>query len=1447
MKYRSRTLITIVLLSLWLAAPAAVTAGAPAKGPARAPVARPEQQADSPAWIIWETEAPVQRLALAGDSLWVGHEEAGLTRWDLETGPIRFFSGSDGLPGEDVLAIAVDGSGDTWVALLDGSLARSTDGASFADLSPPTPADDNAWSLDVAGGEVLLGTLGGGVARRSGGSWSVDTTADSSLPFDDIYAAALQANGTPWIGTLGYGVAAKQAGVWTTYDPPLSIANPLDPSAQVNNRAITDIAIDASGAKWFASDGSGVAVLNTSNDGWSTYNTGNSGLSSDFVQSIFLDSAGHRWFGTLGGGVSRLSSGGGWTSYHRNNSPLPEDDVLDVVVDDNGGLWLAAYDAGLAFFGDLPTTPPSFELNPLEQPNFIPGASRGYYLWLDPDTYHWTLAWSGDGRSHSFKGFIESDGPMTLIETALEADDSASLEGNRLTIDANESSGQDQVTFELDRSATELTIALKIDGAYYPFSIQVGAAKATPGTAPFRLAAPQPQPPTVEAGEDLSLTEGDFAFFSGSYSDPDSPSGHSIEWNLGDGTTIIDKLSPTHQYLDDGIYTAELTLTDVHGTASTDSLTVSVENAPPEVDMFTEPFQPAVGETVVFEALIFDPGELDTHTYTWDFGDGTEKVTSNVPTVEQTYQVKGDYEVSVTVTDDDGGVGEAGFTLTVLGNQPPQVSAGDDAEVEEGTSFERAIDFDDPDSEAWTAEVNWGDGSAPETIELTSADPLSIRHPYADDGTYTVEVTVIDDLDAAGSDSFEVTVTNVAPEVNLPAADPIDEGSALTAIGTFSDPGADTWTATVDYGEGEGPVPLTLDSIEKLFELNHTYVEDGEYSVEVCVTDDDDGVGCDALTLTVNNVAPTVNAGPDQTVNEGEVLSFAPTFVDPGADEWTAAVDWGDGTSEAPPVDETNKSLDLQHAYGDDGTYTVEVCVRDDDGGEGCDQVVVTVNNVAPSVDAGSDQTVDEGDPVTVEAAFDDPGFLDTHAATIDWDDGGDPQPMAITESDGEGTASAQHAYRDNGVYTVLVEVCDDDAACTTDELTVTVENVAPSVSAQGDQIDEGQTAILQADFTDPGLADTHTAVVDWGDGNSGEVAVSQQAGGGSLSASHVYGDNGDYAITVTVTDDDGASGSDQATVEVANLDPSLELDTADALEIQGELTFLGRRGQEQSHSASATDPGSDDLTFTWQLGPSEASQSTYFNNGASSDPALSPDGTFPFSANDQATVTFDQPGIFSIEVMVHDDDGGSAAESMPKLVTGEAVCSRSQGYWQHQFSGKGKQHIDDETLLAYLEIVNHYSDYFSEVRSLSSIEEAKEIFDVSGPSMRSKAEAQLLAAWLNFANGAVDWNQQIDTGDDPLGTASYSQVIQTAEAILLDAEADHQQLERAKDLAETVNHLDKENSSCDVADDEGDDQDNQDEDEDGDEGDGPPGGGPPGEGPPGKRGQLILKKPLLN
>lgn len=158
--------------------------------------------------------------------------------------------------------------------------------------------------------------------------------------------------------------------------------------------------------------------------------------------------------------------------------------------------------------------------------------------------------------------------------------------------------------------------------------------------------------------------------------------------------------------------------------------------------------------------------------------------------------------------------------------------------------------------------------------------------------------------------------------------------------------------------------------------------------------------------------------------------------------------------------------------------------------------------------------------------------------------------------------------------------------------------------------------------------------------------------------------------------------------------------------------------------------------------------------------------------------------------IEVTDDNTGAARDRLAKLVTGTRACTRSQGFWRHQASDKGQQHIEDTTLGRYLVVTNVASSVFSELTAAATIEQAHDVLSPQGPSMRDKAEAQLLAAWLNFSSGAIGWTETVN------GTAAGERLTR-AEAILTDADATHQELEHAKDLAEAVNLHDQDNPDC--------------------------------------------------
>ena len=136
----------------------------------------------------------------------------------------------------------------------------------------------------------------------------------------------------------------------------------------------------------------------------------------------------------------------------------------------------------------------------------------------------------------------------------------------------------------------------------------------------------------------------------------------------------------------------------------------------------------------------------------------------------------------------------------------------------------------DPNGSIASYTWSFGDGA--------SATGAAASHTYAQDGTYTVTLIVTDNDGLSDTITTTATVRNAAPAIApLATPAPLLAGETYSASGSFTDAGADLWTAMVDYGDGGGAVPLTLAG--QSFALSHVYASAGSFRVTVSVTDDD--------------------------------------------------------------------------------------------------------------------------------------------------------------------------------------------------------------------------------------------------------------------------------------------------------------------------------------------------------------------------------------------------------------------------------------------------------------------------------------------------------------------------------------------------------------------------------------------------------------------------------
>lgn len=390
-------------------------------------------------------------------------------------------------------------------------------------------------------------------------------------------------------------------------------------------------------------------------------------------------------------------------------------------------------------------------------------------------------------------------------------------------------------------------------------------------------------------------------------------------------------------------------------------------------------------------------------------------------------------------------------------------------------------------------------------------------------GEHTIEYWSVDNSgvqEAHNTKDFTIH-TNQPPHVNPLNGGSINVNDTYTESGSFTDDDSTSWTATVDYGDGTGTQNLPLQA-DKSFTLSHQYTTAGNYTINVTVTDDQGATGTTYASVTVNN-APQVASFSDATMLSGEVYSENGSFVDSDSSSWTATVNYGDSSGDQP-LTLSGKTFSLNHTYATPGSYTVTVKVTDNQGATGTGTATVTVNNRPPHVTPLNSETVNEGETFTETGAFTDTDST-TWTATVDYGDGAGEQPLTLNT---DKTFSLNHTYKDNGNYTVTVVVTDNQGNTGTTMTSVIVNNVTPTVdtiSVTPNPTHINSSTSASASFTDPGVLDTHTATIDWGDGSAIQNAtVSETNGSGTVSGSHTYTTFGTYTITVSVRDKDNAT-----------------------------------------------------------------------------------------------------------------------------------------------------------------------------------------------------------------------------------------------------------------------------------------------------------------------------------
>jgi VCBS repeat-containing protein len=269
--------------------------------------------------------------------------------------------------------------------------------------------------------------------------------------------------------------------------------------------------------------------------------------------------------------------------------------------------------------------------------------------------------------------------------------------------------------------------------------------------------------------------------------------------------------------------------------------------------------------------------------------------------------------------------------------------------VNEGNTSVNTGTFADIDSSSVsiTATVN---GQPYGTIAQSSgpAGAWTWTYPTTDElGPVTVTITATDGEGASTSTTFSFTVLNVAPAIVMSNGTIVlTAGDSFTRPGSFLDPGDDTWSGTVNYGDGKGVQPLTLSG--KTFSLASDAYAPGDHVVTVSVDDGDGGIDTMSFHVLVGALPAIAAVEALTAVSSSVSHDFTVTATSNAVHSYS--IKWGDGTAaETGSTSLTDGSgsgtFTGSHPYAHKGTYNVFVTVTDSQTGiSGTVTFTVTVN-----------------------------------------------------------------------------------------------------------------------------------------------------------------------------------------------------------------------------------------------------------------------------------------------------------------------------------------------------------------------------------------------------------------------------------------------------------------------------------------------------------------------
>ncbi len=445
-----------------------------------------------------------------------------------------------------------------------------------------------------------------------------------------------------------------------------------------------------------------------------------------------------------------------------------------------------------------------------------------------------------------------------------------------------------------------------------------------------------------------------------------------------------------------------------------------------------------------------------------------------------------------------------------------------------------AYNSSDPDGNVTTCYWSWDDGNSSKGWEGT--------HYWSNNGVYNVTLLVTDDAGGTDTDEIQVTIYN-RPPVAI-AHDRLTMTLDTVVFDSANSTDLDGYIASAKWSLHNG---TTLHGKK----VSTVYKQDGFYPVSLTVTDDDGASNSTTFYVTVLNrdPVPVINASRTQ-INSSESITFD-ALKSYDLDGYISNFTWIYPGGAKEYGSKTTHRFDVAN-----GTYKVTLVVVDDDGALASTDVTIRVGNIAPVAVAGLDTIVQTYEGITFDAtsSYDPDGRIVNYT----WDFGDGARSSRAVE---------QHYYTDDGSYKVTLTVTDNDGATARDSLTVTVLNAPPLAFFPDIIVDTYENAALNASQCLD--TDGYLANFTW------ELSTDEKLYGPEVI--YMWTRAGTYPVTLTVTDDDGASASHMFNVTVRNRAPRALFSFSPSTPSETETVVF--------NASASSDMDGTITTYSWSFG----------------------------------------------------------------------------------------------------------------------------------------------------------------------------------------------------------------------------------------------------------------------